>query len=260
MANRRVLRQRIMCVGCWERRHIPIVIHGPLAAPFRVVGLHPSAMNPNLCTRCETRFKGIMRSAQLKLPLTILFADVRGYTSLSNSPDSPDVSGMLGRFYETCAEVIWDREGIINKLIGDAVLAVFNFPIVRRDHVSRAVEAAVELQRRCAELAATSEGPGGGVIPIGIGIGIHTGETLIGEVGQLMRDFTVIGPVVNLTARLQGAAGPGEILVTEEVYHEAADALAGAEKRTYELKGFELPLTAYVIAAKGPTPKPASAI
>jgi adenylate cyclase len=122
------------------------------------------------------------------------------------------------------------------------------------------VEAAIELQRRCAELAAASGSPEGGVIPIAIGIGIHTGETLIGEVGQLMRDFTVIGPVVNLTARLQGAAGPGEILVTEEVYHEAGDVLGGAEKRTYELKGIELPLTAYVIPAKGPTLSPASAI
>ena len=235
---------RMMCVGCWERRHTPIFIHGPLSLPYKVVGLRASAMNPNLCTRCETTFKRIMRSAQVQMPLTILFADVRGYTSMSNSEQAPDVSAMLGRFYETCAQIIWEREGIINKLIGDAVLAVFNFPLKRADHVSRAVDAAIELQRRCSERV----GPGG-PLPFGIGIGIHTGDPLIGEVGQMLRDFTVIGPVVNLTSRLQGAAKPGEVLVTPEVFQEAAELLPGAVLTAYRLKGIDHPVEAYAYCA-----------
>jgi class 3 adenylate cyclase len=238
-----------MCIGCWEQRHVPIFIRGPLAIPYRLAGIRPSGMNPNLCTRCETTFTRIMRSAQLQMPLTILFADVRGYTGLSAAAGAPEVSAMLGRFYHTCAEIIWERDGIINKLIGDAVLAVFNFPLSRPDHVERAVEAGLELQRRCSVEGPDSPIALGDGHAIGVGVGIHTGATLIGEVGQMLRDFTVIGPVVNLTARLQGAARPGEVLVTPEVFEQASSLLPGAVRSTYELKGLDGPVEAYAYKA-----------
>jgi adenylate cyclase len=229
------IRKSMMCRGCWEVLHLRIFIRGPLSIPFRLRGISTSEMHPNTCTLCEKRFKGIMKSAQIRQPLTILFADLRNYTSLSTTVEPQEMSHLLGEFYEACAEAIWARDGIINKVIGDAVLALFNFPFRRDSHVLNAVEAAIELQATCKERG------------IDIGVGVHTGETLIGEVGGYLRDFTVIGPVVNLAARLQGAAAAGEILITDEVRNEVGDRFSDAQERTLELKGIAEPVRAYAI-------------
>jgi adenylate cyclase len=227
--------------------HVPIPIHGPLSLPLRVVGLRPSRMNPNLCTLCETMFKHIMKRRQIHVPLTILFADVRGYTTLSESLESHEMIEILSQFYELCGEAVWERDGIVNKLIGDAVLAIFNFPIGQEGHVENAVLAALALQERWA-----SRGAGAGsadASPVGVGVGIHTGNVAIGEVGESCRDFTAIGSVVNLASRLQGAAQPGEILVTEDVYRSVAGKFPNATSSDHQLKGLEQPVTAWKLAA-----------
>lgn len=231
------LKKTMMCRGCREVLGLRIFIRGPLAIPFRLRGIGLSEMHPNTCTLCEKRFKGIMKSAQIRQPITILFADLRNYTSLSNTIEPQEMTDILGQFYEAAAEAVWERDGIINKLIGDAVLALFNFPFRRENHVVNAVEAAIELQRKCKDQG------------IEIGVGVHTGETLIGEVGQYVRDFTVIGPVVNLAARLQGAAAPGEILVTESVLEAMGGLLPDVQQRTLELKGITEQVKAYAFSA-----------
>jgi adenylate cyclase len=83
--------------------------------------------------------------------------------------------------------------------------------------------------------------------PVGVGIGIHTGLASIGEVGTAYKDFTIIGPVVNLASRVQGAAKSGDILVTEEVYSHVADLFPALESRSYRLKGIENPVKAYTM-------------
>jgi class 3 adenylate cyclase len=218
--------------------------------PFRLLGIKTSQMNPNLCTICETMFTKVKRKKQLMIPATIVFADVRGYTSLSQGADTEAIVKMLHEFYDACAAVVWARDGIINKFIGDAVLAIFNFPIMRADHVRQAVLAALALQRRCAEsqrLMVRNED--GTACPVGVGIGIHTGLASMGEVGTAYKDFTIIGSIVNIAARLQGTAQPGEILVTEEVYGQVADLCPGAGSRPYPLKGIATPVTAYRLRA-----------
>jgi adenylate cyclase len=126
----------------------------------------------------------------------------------------------------------------LNKTIGDAVMAVFNFPIRHEDHARRAVDAARQMQKAFE----TNRDE------FGVGIGVHTGEISFGEFGRSHRDLTAIGTVVNTASRVQSAARPGEILVTQAVY----DALggsgltdqAGAE---YSLKGFDSPVTLYPV-------------
>jgi len=229
---------------------MPIPIRGPLSVPFRVVGIRKSQMNPNLCTICETNFTKVKRKKQVVIPATILFADLRGYTSLSEKTEGNEVVQLLHGFYDECASAIWERDGIVNKFIGDAALAIFNFPIMREDHVRQAVLAAVEIQRSCMEkkrLAITTSD--GKDIPIGIGIGIHTGNASIGEVGTAYKDFTIIGSVVNIASRIQGAARVGEILVTESVYRKVEDLFPQAETRTCQLKGIEEPLNAYLLSS-----------
>lgn len=227
--------------------HVPIPIRGPLSIPFRMFGIKSSRMNPNICTLCETMFRRIKKKKQVIVPATVLFADVRGYTSFSELLDSPQIINLLSGFYEDCASVIWKRDGLINKLIGDAILAIFNFPIEHEDHPRQAVLAGIELQKKCGEMKLMIDGLK--EFPVGIGIGIHTGDISIGEVGEACRDFTAIGKVVNLSSRLQGAAMPGEVLITEDVYRQVAELFPKAETRVCHLKGIEKPVSAYVLHA-----------
>ena len=87
----------------------------------------------------------------------------------------------------------------------------------------------------------------GKACPVGVGVGIHTGLASIGEVGTAYKDFTIIGPVVNMASRIQGAAKPGVILVTEEVYGQVEDLFPASASRTYQLKGIETPVKAYTL-------------
>jgi adenylate cyclase len=115
------------------------------------------------------------------------------------------------------------------------VLAIFNFPIMQEDHVRQAVLAGIEIQKRWKEAST------------GIGIGIHTGSASIGEVGIAYKDFTIIGPVVNLASRIQSAAGFGEIVVTEAVYDQVKDLFPQASNRSCQLKGIEEPVNGYLL-------------
>ena len=235
--------ESMICKGCWQHMHMPIPIRGPLSIPFKLLGIKISRMNPNLCNICETMFTKVKRKKQLIIPATVFFADLRGYTNLSQGTDSAEVVGMLHEFYDECAAAVWGRDGIVNKFIGDAVLAIFNFPLMREDHVRQAVLAAIELQRKCSEKEKLMAVKGHDkAYAVGVGVGIHTGLASIGEVGSAYKDFTIIGPVVNLASRLQGAAKSGEILITEEVYGQVADLFPAAESGTYQLKGIENPV------------------
>jgi adenylate cyclase len=187
-----------------------------------------------------------MKKKQIPVSTTILFADIRGYTDLSQQIEGPKLNELLHQFYDRCSAAIWEKDGIVNKFIGDAVLAIFNFPLIRKDHVKNAVGAAIQLQKDCQNLK--EEAGLSDIHTLGVGIGIHTGESYMGEVGTTYKDFTAIGPVVNLTSRLQGAAGIGEIMITEEVFKEVKEEFPDAEKRSLTLKGINTPLTGYVLA------------
>ena len=134
-------------------------------------------------------------------------------------------------FYDECAAAVWERDGIVNKFIGDAVLAIFNFPIMHQDHVRQAVLAATELQRKWSEKKKLMVVKGyDKAYAVGVGVGIHTGLASIGEVGTAYKDFTIIGPIVNLASHVQGAAKSGEILVTEEVYGQVGTPFPSGRK------------------------------
>ena len=244
------LAEASLCQGCWDQMRVPVPIRGPLAFPLRLAGIRVSRMHPNLCTICETQFERVKGAKQLLVPATVLFADVRGYTDLSERLDSSRMADLLSTFYEHCAAAIWERDGIVNKLIGDAVFAIFNFPIRHDDHLRRAVEAGLELQRCCRAIQVASERTPSEAV--GVGVGIHTGEIAIGEVGQFCRDFTAIGPVINLAARLQGAARPGEVLVSAGTYDELGAGFGAHGPRELQLKGIAQPVRAYAVQALEP--------
>ena len=218
---------------------VPMALRGPFSMPFRVVGIRPSRMNPNLCTFCELMFERIMKATKITIDATILFADLRAYTRLSQSMSAASMGGMLDDFYDECAAAIWAHDGLLNKTIGDAVMAVFNFPIRQADHARQALLAAHDIQRR---IKARKEEAG---LDFGVGIGIHCGELSFGEFGRSHRDLTAIGTVVNTASRVQGVAEAGEILVTEAVRERVGDLTQGSVGQSYVLKGFDSPIMLY---------------
>jgi class 3 adenylate cyclase len=238
--------QAKICKGCWQQMHLPIPLRGPLSLPFRMVGIRPSQMNPNLCTICELMFERVMKRRSIEIDTTILFADIRGYTRLAQAMEPTELSRLLNFFYDECAEAIWREDGLLNKVIGDAVLAIFNFPIRHADHARKALSVARDIQARCTERCKREfAGYGLDASELGVGIGIDSGLTTFGEFGHAHTDFTAVGSVVNLAARLQSAAAPGEILVSARAWQTSAGEGDAAEQRQIVLKGYEAPHVVY---------------
>ncbi|SFT64077.1 adenylate cyclase [Mesorhizobium sp. YR577] len=228
---------------------MPIPIRGPLALPFRVCGITQSKMNPNICTICERSFRYVKKQRQISVSATILFADIRGYTDLSERMDPVVLGEIVSVFQDQCAQAIWAHDGIVNKQMGDGLMAIFNFPIKTERHAEAAVTAAIDIQRRCTSALAALASHRGEADTVGVGVGVHTGQVEIGEFSTLRSDFTAIGGVVNLTARLEAQAAAGEILVSPEAAVQAPNLLAGTATRALTLKGIALPVLAHVLNA-----------
>ena len=235
------------CLGCMQNLHLPIVLRGPFSAPFRLFGVKPSKMNPNTCTICEMAFSRVMKARAVTIDATVMFADLRGYTALTEGIEQAGLTSLLDAFYDDCAEAIWRYDGLLNKTIGDAVLAIFNFPVKRDDHVTQALLAARQIQDRFrARHDALIKDLGIGDVELGIGIGIDCGETNFGEFGHSHRDLTAVGTVVNRAARAQTAAKPGGILVTSAVRDRAPGAISG-NGQDFALKGFVEPVRLFAV-------------
>jgi class 3 adenylate cyclase len=235
-----------ICKGCWQQMHVPVPLRGVASVPFRLFGIRPSRMNPNTCTVCELMFSKVMRARKITIDATVLFADLRGYTSLSQSQSPDAVSGLLDAFYDECADAIWEHDGLLNKTIGDAIMAVFNFPIRQDDHTRQAMLAARAIQDRWKARSGKGEGEAlAGLAELGIGIGIHCGELSFGEFGRSHRDLTAIGTVVNAASRAQSVAAGGQILLTQAVYDRVSPELAGGQPQEFHLKGFDAPIKLY---------------
>jgi adenylate cyclase len=237
----------LICMGCWQQMHMPVPLRGIASLPFRAFGIRPSRMNPNTCTICELMFTKVMRARNVNIDVTVLFADLRGYTAMSQTLPHDQVAAVLDVFYDECASAIWDSDGLLNKTIGDAIMAIFNFPIRHDDHAARAVAVAREIQRRCHDRRnrLVGQASDSDEDALSVGIGIDSGIVSFGEFGRSHRDLTAIGTVVNTASRAQNAARAGEILVTRAVRDRSGPAMAEAESRLYPLKGLAEPVELY---------------
>jgi adenylate cyclase len=201
-----------------------------LFAPWmRAIGRGSWHRNPRYCHRCFSVLEASNGGAEIECSL--LFADVRGSTTLAEGMPATQFRGLLDRFYATATEILVARDGIIDKFVGDEVVAIFIPALTNEAHPSRAFTAARQL------LAATghldSSGPW-----LPIGVGIATGVAFVGSVGSGAHlEFTAIGDVVNTAARLASAAVRGEILLTVNAAERAGIPSDNAERRTLELKG-----------------------
>ena len=179
-----------------------------MSVVFRTVGIKRSSRNPNICTRCSTHIdEG--RLAEI----TVLFADLSSFTELTHDLGAERTHEVVDAFLRMATEVLVQHGAFIDKYIGDAVMALFNVPIRHDDHARRAVLAATELNSKLKNLGARFG------LSLQASVGIATGYARVGRLGsEDSKDYTAIGDVVNLAARLQGKAGAGEILISEESY------------------------------------------
>jgi class 3 adenylate cyclase len=157
---------------------------------------------------------------------TVLFADLVGSTALAGGQDPERVRAMLDRFYDAMAAEVERAEGTVEKFVGDAVMAAFGAPVAHEDDAERALHAALGMQRRLAELF-------GG--RLGLRIGVNTGDVVVGQPRE--GSSFVTGDAVNVCARLEQAAAPGEILVGERTVAAARGAFEFAEPATVQAKG-----------------------
>jgi adenylate cyclase len=212
---------------------------GPLGALFRVFGIQRSSRNPNLCNRCNTHAE----EGRL-VNLTVLFADLTSFTELTHDLGPERTHEVVDAFLRSATYALVKHGAFIDKYIGDAVMAFFNVPIRYDDHSARAVAAALEIQ---AELPALSERFG---IDLRSSIGIASGWARVGRLGSGDgRDYTAIGDVVNLAARLESQARPGEVLVHGEVYEQVAAEFPAVPAEQLQLKGFADPVLARRLGA-----------
>ena len=174
----------------------------------------------------------------------MLFADARGFTALIHEHGPEEITPLIAEFFRRCSNIVVSHDGIIDHFRGDAVLGFFNVPIKREDHVMRAIAVAKEIQQAVPEINLKS----GKEDLLKVGVGITTGWGLTATVGSnLCKDYTVMGDVANIASRLQGMAGPGEIIVTEEVYEHVQSEYPDAQKRELDLKGISHPVVAYML-------------
>ncbi len=220
------------------------VLSGPGAVVLRLAGIARSARNPNVCTRCNTHFEaGELREA------TVLFADLSGFTALTHEVGPDRTHAIVDAFLRRASEAVVAEDGAVDKFIGDAVMAVFNVPIARPDHALRAFRAAQAIQ---ASMPALSERFGR---TLQATVGMAKGHARLGALGG-PGDHTLLGDVVNLAARLQGQARPGEILLDEGVQTSLEGQGGPLTEARIQLKGFPEPVTFFRTGSEGPRVQP----
>jgi adenylate cyclase len=203
----------------------------------RPFGYRQSRKNPRMCSVC---FEDLPEGG-VEMDGGVLFADVRGYTTLSETLSPSELATLLNRFYKVATDALVRHDGVIDKLVGDEVMGIFMPPIVDGD--------------TCEEMAGTADdllrglGFGSDDEPwLRVGVGIDFGRVFVGNVGSgEVSDFTALGDAVNTAARLQGAAGPGQIVMSQRVYESVAAAYPEAQSVELELKGKSAPVAARVV-------------
>jgi len=188
--------------------------------------------------------------AGIEREVTVLFADIRRFTRLSEGMKAPDVVALLNEIYQTISDRILEQGGTIDKFIGDSVMAYFGAPVPHSDHPLRAVQAAVQIIEAIEERNNhTPTGDQPKPVPVQVGIGIHTGNVVVGNIGSDRRtDFTAIGDAVNVAHRLEKLAPAGEILVSEAVQRRVRGSVPMRFEGERQLSGREEPVHVYAVA------------
>lgn len=209
-------------------------IGGFLVRPF---GFGPSRKNPNLCDVCVEGGP----DGGFETDVGALFADIRGFTTLAERLASAEVGDLMDRFYRVSSKTLFGHDAIVDKLVGDAVVALFWPPIVDGDPCARMVDAAEQLLH--------DVGYGHGGPPwLEVGVGLDFGNAYMGNLGgEGVREWTALGDVVNTASRLQATARGGQIVMSTRVYAAVQERFPDADPVELPLKGKAEPVAARVV-------------
>jgi adenylate cyclase len=193
--------------------------HNPFAGIggklVRLMGRKPSRKNPNLCQACFDR----LPNGGIEIDIGVVFADIRGSTRLGEQSTATEFAERLNRFYATATDVLIHHDGVVDKLIGDEVMALFFRGVAGTEYRRKAALAAVDLAAALGDLP--------------VGVAANAGIAFVGNVGSgTVLDFTALGDAVNIGARLQSHAAPGEVVLASDLYAlVAADHPGGRSER-----------------------------
>ncbi len=186
--------------------------------------------------------------------VTVLFADFAGFTQLADQMDPEELQVLVSGIFEGLAEEAVRNDGTIEKFIGDAIFVVFGAPVAHEDDPQRALRTALAMQKVFADHAARMKKERG--IELGLRIGVHTGMVVAGSV-RSVAEYGVMGDTVNIASRIQSAAGPGEIYVTQNTFRLTNREFSFREVGPVEMKGKEKPILVYALATERVDVRPA---
>ncbi|HZJ22044.1 MAG TPA: adenylate/guanylate cyclase domain-containing protein [Anaerolineales bacterium] len=202
---------------------------------LRFMGSAPSSFSPKLCSACEQSARHYEVGAEVEL--TMIFADVRDSTLIAESKGTMGFKEIIQQFYKETSKVLIEHNAMVNRLMGDQVIALFVPRFAGKDHAKVALHAAQEL------LQVTGHGDTNGPwVPVGAGI--HTGTAYVGAVGATdgVTEIAVLGSAANMCARLSSKALAGEILISEDSVKSGNLDVESLESRSLELKGVSKPV------------------
>jgi adenylate cyclase len=210
---------------------------GPGGLVLRHFGFERSQVNPQLCNNCLRGFakRGITGA---EIPVTLLFADIRGSTSIGESMRPEAFRAYLDRFYRIGSKAILEHDGLVDKLVGDEIIGLFFGGVTGEAHAAAAVATGRALFRAVGRPDTTPAGP------MPVGAAVHTGIAYVGTTGPegAVNDFTALGDAVNTTSRIAAEATAGELLVTTEAAAAANLDMSGLLERRLELRGRSEPI------------------
>jgi adenylate cyclase len=206
---------------------------------MRLLGSRPSAKNPNFCAICDQAAQHFPGGAEVEL--TLLFADLRGSTSLAEKMSPTDFKREIDAFYGLATDILIEADAFVDRLVGDQVVGLFMPGLAGRQFSRRAINAARDL----VDVITQETG-------LAVGAGVHTGIAYVGTTegaSGVERDIAAVGDPVNTTARLASAAQAGEVLVSDDAIRSADFDATGLEVRHLQLKGKSQPFTVRVLRA-----------
>lgn len=215
---------------------------GPGGFLMRLIGREQSKYNPRFCQPCA-KFE---HPGGAEVAISMLFADIRGSTTLAEQMSPLEFSRLINRFYTVATRILVQTDALVDRLMGDQAIGLYIPGFAGPEHPRKAIEAAQELLRQTGH-----RDPKGPWLPVGIGV--HTGAAYVGVVGdeESPADFTALGDNVNIAARLSSEAGAGEILISEATYSAAGLDLGDLERREMELKGKSEAISVRVLQITG---------
>jgi adenylate cyclase len=180
--------------------------------------------------------------------VTLLFADIRDFTRLSETLSGAETVSLLNEFHGTMVDAIFASGGTLDKFMGDGIMAYFGAPLVQPDHADRACHAAIDMVDRLDALNRSRSSRG--LEPLRMGIGIHTGSVVLGDIGAPgRRDFTAIGSAVNVASRLQQATRDQDVtvLVSDETKQRVSAAISLERVRAAAIRGRDTPVECWTL-------------